>query len=172
MSSLTILGDTSGSVVLAAPAVAGSGTITLPTTGGTVITTASSGTILQVVNATTSTQASSNGTETLVISASIIPKFTNSKILITFGSVWVGNTTGGQDIHLRLKRGSTILYFGSATNYTYYCYSGSGQVQIPFTGTYLDTPATTSSTTYNYFVFGSGQVYAAGGIITLMEIAA
>jgi len=36
MSSLTILGDTSGSVVLAAPAVAGSPTLTLPTTTGTV----------------------------------------------------------------------------------------------------------------------------------------
>ena len=39
MSSVTILGDTSGSVVLAAPAVAGSSTITLPTTGGTVMAT-------------------------------------------------------------------------------------------------------------------------------------
>jgi tryptophanase len=35
MSSLTILGDTSGSVVLAAPAVAGSTTLTLPATTGT-----------------------------------------------------------------------------------------------------------------------------------------
>jgi hypothetical protein len=37
MSSLTILGDTSGSVILAAPAIAGSGTLTLPTTGGTIL---------------------------------------------------------------------------------------------------------------------------------------
>lgn len=43
MSSLTILGDTSGSVVLQAPSVAGSSTLTLPTTGGTVLSTASTG---------------------------------------------------------------------------------------------------------------------------------
>ncbi len=36
MSNLTILGDTSGSVVLQAPAVAGSTTLTLPATTGTV----------------------------------------------------------------------------------------------------------------------------------------
>jgi hypothetical protein len=35
MSSLTILGDTSGSVILQAPAVSGSTTITLPATTGT-----------------------------------------------------------------------------------------------------------------------------------------
>jgi hypothetical protein len=37
MSNLTILGDTSGSVVLQAPAVAGSTTLTLPATTGTVV---------------------------------------------------------------------------------------------------------------------------------------
>jgi len=40
MSSITINGDTSGSVILQAPSVAGSTTLTLPTTSGTVITTA------------------------------------------------------------------------------------------------------------------------------------
>jgi len=63
MSSLTILGDTSGSVVLAAPAVAGSNTVTLPTTGGTVRTTTTPGTILQVqsVYLTSATQLTSGG---------------------------------------------------------------------------------------------------------------
>jgi len=50
MSSLVINGDTSGSVTLAAPAVAGSNTITLPTTGGTVLTTASTGVCKAWVN--------------------------------------------------------------------------------------------------------------------------
>ena len=43
MSSLTLLGDTSGSVVLDAPAVAGSTTLTLPTTSGTVLASGSTG---------------------------------------------------------------------------------------------------------------------------------
>lgn len=41
MSSITINGDTSGSVILQAPAVSGSTTLTLPTTSGTVLTTTS-----------------------------------------------------------------------------------------------------------------------------------
>jgi hypothetical protein len=50
MSSVSIAGDTSGSILLQAPAVAGSSTITLPTTGGTIRTTTTPGTILQVVS--------------------------------------------------------------------------------------------------------------------------
>ena len=41
MSSIVVAGDTSGSVTLQAPAVAGSTTLTLPTSSGTVLTTAS-----------------------------------------------------------------------------------------------------------------------------------
>jgi hypothetical protein len=40
MSSISIAGDTSGSIILQAPAVSGSTTLTLPTTSGTVLTTA------------------------------------------------------------------------------------------------------------------------------------
>jgi hypothetical protein len=40
MSSVTISGDTSGSIILQAPSVAGSTTLTLPTTSGTVLTSA------------------------------------------------------------------------------------------------------------------------------------
>ncbi len=40
MSSITISGDTSGSIILQAPSVSGSTTLTLPTTSGTVLTTA------------------------------------------------------------------------------------------------------------------------------------
>jgi len=39
MSSITINGDTSGSIILQAPAVSGSTTLTLPTTSGTFLTT-------------------------------------------------------------------------------------------------------------------------------------
>jgi hypothetical protein len=41
MSSITISGDTSGSIILQAPAISGSTTLTLPTTSGTVLTSAS-----------------------------------------------------------------------------------------------------------------------------------
>jgi hypothetical protein len=62
MSSLTILGDTSGSILLQAPAVAGSTTLTLPATSGTV------GLSGPAFSASSSTYTSiSNGTFTLVV---------------------------------------------------------------------------------------------------------
>jgi hypothetical protein len=45
MSSVVIAGDTSGTVTLAAPAVAGTTTLTLPTTSGTIVTTSGAQTI-------------------------------------------------------------------------------------------------------------------------------
>lgn len=63
MSSIQINGDTSGSVILQAPAVSGSTTLTLPTTSGTVLTnvstiTPSAGTVTQ---ASLSTNVAGNG---------------------------------------------------------------------------------------------------------------
>ena len=57
MSSIVIKGNTSGQVEIAAPDVAGSTTLTLPTGNGTIITDTApkTGNVLQVVNATYST---------------------------------------------------------------------------------------------------------------------
>lgn len=53
MASVVIAGDTSGTVTLAAPAVAGTTTLTLPTANGTVITTGSSAALpVSAINAT------------------------------------------------------------------------------------------------------------------------
>jgi hypothetical protein len=52
MSSVVISGDTSGAITLAAPAVAGTNTISLPANTGTVITTASTAAITQGMLAT------------------------------------------------------------------------------------------------------------------------
>ena len=49
MSSVVISGDTSGAITLAAPAIAGTNTLTLPANTGTVITTASSGGVSQAM---------------------------------------------------------------------------------------------------------------------------
>jgi hypothetical protein len=60
MSSVVISGDTSGAITLAAPAVAGTTTLTLPTTTGTLatLTTPSFGTTIGVGGATASTSGS------------------------------------------------------------------------------------------------------------------
>jgi hypothetical protein len=49
MSSVVISGDTSGAITLAAPAVAGTNTITLPANTGTMLTTASSAVVTQAM---------------------------------------------------------------------------------------------------------------------------
>lgn len=63
MSSIIVSGDTSGTVSLTVPAVAGTNTLTLPAVTGTVLTTASTGTILQVKSTylTSATQLTSGG---------------------------------------------------------------------------------------------------------------
>ena len=48
MASLVLTGDTSGQVTIAAPAVAGTNTLTLPALTGTILTNKTAGTVLQV----------------------------------------------------------------------------------------------------------------------------
>jgi hypothetical protein len=166
MSSVVITGDTSGSVTLSAPAVAGTTTLTLPTANGTIITTGSSGqvipkaalptgSVLQVVSATktdTFTTSSSSFTDITGLSVSITPTSSSSKILVTYNTT-IGAPTGQYSAGIQLVRGSTAIYLGDAagsrTRASSLAWSESSQYSmIPVNGTFLDSPATTSSTTY------------------------
>jgi len=131
------------------------------------------GSVLQVV------QSGSNGTSTASTSyvdsgltASITPTSSTSKILVTVNGVCrATNVRGG----FALVRGSTQLFGYQEAN-------GTGN-QVPYSFTFLDSPATTSSTTYKLQIAvaaGSGTfgINDAGAIssgnlnyITLMEIA-
>jgi hypothetical protein len=182
MSSVVISGDTSGAITLAAPAVAGTNTITLPASAGTMITTGSpqSGGVIQVVNVAYSTIAS-NSTSTFAdtgLTASITPKFATSKILVLVDQNGVGKTSAnagnGVDIKL-LRNGSQIVYM----NY-YATYTGTGIVNNvgSVSTNYLDSPATTSATTYKTQFMNpanSATAYVQNSnetsTITLMEIA-
>jgi len=176
MSNLTILGDTSGSVVLQAPAVAGSGTITLPTTGGTVRTTTTPGTILQVVSATYSTEISnSTGTYSDAgLSVSITPSSSSSKILILC-SQGMFKSTGSAGIYMQVLRNSTSILINGRLGIT--DSAGVGGFVL-WSCNYLDSPATTSAITYktqfrNYNTTGTAYVNIDGSTaqIALMEIA-
>jgi len=106
MASVVTTGDTSGSITLAAPAVAGTSTITLPANTGTVITTASSGqsipkaalptgSVLQVVSATKTDTLSTTSTGWLDVtglSVSITPISSSSKIMVIAGITGSGTT--------------------------------------------------------------------------------
>jgi energy-coupling factor transporter ATP-binding protein EcfA2 len=183
MSSVVISGNTSGTITLDAPAVAGTTTLTLPATSGTVLTSASNtnfptGSVLQVVSATYNTQVSTTTNAQLDtgLTATITPKSATSKILVVVDQNGCGKETSDTAINLLLYRNSTVIaYPGQVVGYT-------GNTGLSFVGTIgatiLDSPATTSATTYKT-TFSSWQnnarVYvqfqASWSTITLMEIA-
>ena len=175
MSSVTISGDTSGSIILQAPSVAGSTTLTLPTTTGTLVTSNAmpTGSVLQVVQGTLSTTPSTNSATyvTTGLAATITPKSSTSKILIIAnGSYYSGSTGNG---YYTIYRNSTNLEITSGRGFAEINFAGgTGGVM---TVSYLDSPATTSATTYTIYTKQNVLLYfpvdGATAAITLMEIA-
>ena len=107
MSSLVVSGDTSGSVTIAAPAVAGTPTLTLPTTSGTILTSAST------INAITSgtAQASTSGTS---IDFTGIPSGVK-RITVMFSGV---STNGSSNLQIQIGDAGgieTTGYLGSSS---------------------------------------------------------
>lgn len=141
-------------------------------------TQASAGVVLQVVNAVYATQTS-NSTSTYAdtgLSAAITPKFSTSKILVLADIGGVYKDTNNTQCVLNLVRGSTTICgmerYGAYTNSTAPLGAASSSIS------YLDSPATTSSTTYKV-QFASGtnlqaayvQTAGSASTLTLMEIA-
>jgi hypothetical protein len=145
-------------------------------------TQASAGCVLQVVNATYSTTATTtSGTfQDTGLSATITPKFATSKIL----AIWAINgcySATGVGIETNLVRTSTQIVYTenlAAREGTGAADAGSGTSG----GTYLDSPATTSATTYkcqyrsrngssSVTVQFSGSGGTSTSMLTLMEIA-
>jgi hypothetical protein len=133
------------------------------------------GSVLQVVQGTYSTQTSTSSTTyvTTGLAASITPSSSSSKILVTITQSI--RLTPGQYAQLALYRGGTNI----AEPYLGFGYIENTQTQtMTHAFNYLDSPATTSSTTYtSYFSITSGgtvtaQVDGKIGTLTLMEIAA
>jgi hypothetical protein len=167
--SVVLLGSTSGSCTLQEQAVAGTTVLTLPTTSGTVLTSASSisassittgtlpkaqlpaGSILQVVQGTTTTETSTSSTSfvSTALTATITPSSASSQILVLVsGTLYTGNTGYNTYATMRVTRsGNQIVQtqqitdnqVGSAVGPTM-----AANVNI----TYLDSPATTSATAY------------------------
>ena len=130
------------------------------------------GSVIQVVQGSyaVSTGTTSSSYVSSGLSLSITPKFSTSKVLILFnGSCYTSGSGTGQ---VSIFRGATNLS-GSATGFVEFV--GTSNV-MPIGMSYLDFPATTSSTTYNInFKSAGGTVYLAPdnfpSYITLMEIA-
>ena len=138
------------------------------------------GKVLQVVNARTATSTTSSTTTYVdtTLTATITPTLSTSKILIFVSQSGCGkNTNASAYGALRLMRGATELYFFEAT---FGINSVAQENNVGGTGTtYLDSPATTSATTYKTQLrnpAGAGVAYVQGdgasSTITLMEIGA
>jgi archaellum component FlaF (FlaF/FlaG flagellin family) len=142
-------------------------------------TQASAGVVLQVVGATTTAQTSTTSTSfvTTNLTASITPKFSTSKILILVNGGMVNFNTSGSQIRTTIYRNSTNLGSSTLGMAEYYVASG-GQVQMPTSMSFLDSPATTSSTSYTMYMRSGGgesiqfNADAVTTSITLLEIAA
>jgi hypothetical protein len=136
------------------------------------------GSVLQTVNATTTSNASTSSTSyvTTGFSASITPKFSTSKILVLVSGTMYSNGNGLQS-YITVYRGGTNI----GGNGVSICYAGSTTSQSNASVNLLDSPATTSSTTYTvYLAASSGStVYfnvanslgASTASMTLIEIA-
>ena len=140
------------------------------------------GTVLQVVNATysTSTLSTSSTYADTGLTASITPKFSTSKILVLINQNGVakkGISTSFNSVNIQLLRGATVL----AKIAGGYAYTGTllDNVSGQCSTSYLDSPATTSSTTYKT-QFNADQnvdgvlvqTNSSVSTITLLEIAA
>jgi len=150
--------------------------LTLPDETGTVDTLQRSGNVIQVVNATTATIVT-NSTNTLAntgLTATITPTSASNKILVMVFQNGCSKTNNNY-LEIQLYRDAGIIHkIGGAAAYT----DSAAQNRIGTVGgTFLDSPATTSATTYKTMFMtpanGSGvtvQDNSATSSMILMEV--
>ena len=163
-----------GSVTIQEPNTASDFTLSVPAQTANLLTNRTPGTVLQVVNfTTTSTVATSSATYvTTGFSNSITPTSATSKILILLSCCLYSDATIGETQTQIYRNGSNVSgIVGDIFN-------SGGRLVGSGTCFYLDSPATTSSTTYTLFFrqtnAGAGYVGVNNSTtsIILMEIAA
>ena len=116
------------------------------------------GTVLQTIHSTFNTQVykASTGTSTTGHSATITPKFSNSKILISHKGTCYSE---GDNLHQyrTVYRGSTNLA-SSGEGLTLHSAGASSSGRWSSIGfDYLDSPSTTSATTYTIYYRGNSS---------------
>jgi hypothetical protein len=182
---IVLSGATSGSTTVQATDAV-TATLTLPSATGTLLSTASpaSGNVIQVVNATYSTQATTTNASTMQdtgLTATITPKFATSKILVLVSNACGSTNSAGVNTvsYFQTIRGATIVAYtrfqiGNALA------SGTNAIKVDtVTQTAIDSPATTSATTYKMQMISNDTTVTTTSCInnitaqmTLMEIAA
>jgi hypothetical protein len=199
MSLVKIQGNASGTgeFTIAAPNSNTNRTLTLPDNTGTILTGSSAitasqlpvGSVLQVVSANKAnvfSTSSSSFTDITDLSASITPSSSTNKILVICNIPIAGQDTSS-GIGFNLVRGATSIgqgTGGTTTNAIAVVYMNANNLYTGTSFNYLDSPATTSSTTYKVQMLSSGATtayinrrvsdtyFGSSCTLTLMEIAA
>jgi hypothetical protein len=189
MSTLTLLGDTSGYSKLSAPAVAGDQTFTLPGTGGTLDRLNRAGNVLQVVNYQTGALAT--GTTTIPVddtipqntegdeymTLAITPISASSKLIIQVTGIF--QSSGASNFAVALFQDSIanalavcwgILPAFAHDTYTFSHYMTAGTTSL----TTFKVRAGGSSGTVTFNGYGGSRNYGGrmASSITIWEIAA
>ena len=205
MSKVQLQGNASGTGIftIASPNSNTDRTLTLPNQTGTLLTNASTtgfpaGSVLQVVQTAktdTFSTTSTSFTDITGLSVSITPTSSSSKILVMFNGMIGNSDATSSSTIVRLVRNSTAICVGDAsgsrTQASSASWTASGSVQDRIVGqmnnTFLDSPNTTSATTYKLQILAGGltayvnrggydaseaRVPVTASTITVMEIAA
>lgn len=190
MSSVAITGNAAGAGVftLASPNSASSFTATLPAVTGTLLSNKTPGTVLQVVStAKTNTFSTSSASPVDItgLSVSITPSSATNKILVMM-NIGVVGTQNSAPANFYIVRDSTTIGngAGATNNISAGVYqSTANNLYDALSFTFLDSPSTTSATTYKIQVSTDtaaifvgrrvADTYVGGACtITVMEIAA
>jgi len=123
------------------------------------------GQVIQTVKTDVFSTTSSSYVDVTGLSATITPSATNSKVLVT---VNLNVHSSDNSISARLYRGSTLIGAGDGSSNRSRSFGGSAYngtlgstVTMPFNTTFLDSPSTTSATTYKIQggAVGGGTLY-------------
>ena len=154
MSSIKLTADSGGGTFeIKAPASSGNTRVlTLPDTHNLTL---GAGKILQIVQATSDSKVSTTSSSYVdtPLSQAITPTATSSKILIRF-KISASTNNGTNLIAFQIVRGSTAIGNGSQGSSRRFCHSAfRGQFSdshphAVISGEFLDSPSTTSATTY------------------------
>ena len=136
--------------------------------------------VLQVVSGTTltATTTSSSTWAATTLQASITPSSTSSKILVMVSGGYLEVSQNSLHARVTIKRGSTELS-GVAYGFGDFYTASGGYTESTIAFQYLDSPATTASSTYQVYLSTGGTAGTASfghsvrrSTITLMEIGA
>ena len=141
------------------------------------------GSVLQVVSVENNTNSSTTSTsfQSTSVTATITPSSTSSKILIIcqLSLLQITGTGNGSHMEAQIQRGGSAI--GETIDHGTRELAGTGNQDNVGTSailTTLDSPSTTSATTYTIFIRARNSAVTAeinhddgGSVITLMEIA-